>query len=156
MTDHPPEYIPETAQAYRCGGCAKVIRHPSDGYVCARHTPRGLDPGIAATVSLLIAAGFNTTDSGDGVSKDTTREDVLPFPHVVATVAPNDLLEEARRLRRILEFVGVSIGPQDGVHPAIEAAYDVGAGVATILLSGVDDAALRRAAAKVAGPPREP
>lgn len=138
------EYIPETAPAHGCGGCAKVVRHPSDGYVCALHTPRGLDPGITATVSLLIAAGFNTTDSGDGVSKPDVGR-VFDFPHVVAVVAPDDLLKEARRLRRILEFVGIIPRPQDGTHPAIEAAYDVGADVATILLSGVNDAMLRRA-----------
>ena len=38
-----------------------------------------LDPGVRRLVRIIRNAGFNTTDSGDGVSKG---EDGEPYPHV--------------------------------------------------------------------------
>lgn len=42
-----------------------------------------LDPGIRDVVRLIREAGYETTDSGDGISKRATQPDALPFPHVV-------------------------------------------------------------------------
>jgi hypothetical protein len=41
-----------------------------------------LDPGIREIVRKLNALGWNTTDSGDGCSKDLTDPEVLPCAHV--------------------------------------------------------------------------
>lgn len=100
-----------------------------------------LDPGIRGVVRWLVFEGFHTTDSGDGVSKPQEAR-VFDFPHVVLRVRNhNDLIHEARRLRELLEGRALEVGPQgpDGSSIAIEAAWDVGADVATILLSGVSD-----------------
>lgn len=60
-----------------------------------------LDPGIRRMVSWLRAEGWETTDSGDGVSKPPGPE-VLPFPHVVIRSSPGRLVDDARRLRKFL------------------------------------------------------
>ena len=41
-----------------------------------------LDPGIREVVRLLRKHHFDTTDSGDGVSKDADPGEVLDYPHV--------------------------------------------------------------------------
>lgn len=64
-----------------------------------------LDPGIRDTVRLLRDAGFDTTDSGDGVSKPQDWYDsgeAMPFPHVAAAAAPEVLLREAHRMQAVL------------------------------------------------------
>jgi hypothetical protein len=62
---------------------------------------RKLDPGVRSIVSFIRAWGFETTDSGDGVSKPP-GPDVLPFPHVVIRSTPGRLVDDARRLRKFL------------------------------------------------------
>jgi hypothetical protein len=67
--------------------------------------PRGLDPGIHDTVARLIAAGFRTTDSGDGVSKPRELYDegyALPFPHVFAETKVRSMVQEAHRMAAVL------------------------------------------------------
>jgi hypothetical protein len=74
-----------------------------------------LDPGIRDTVRLLNEAGFETCDSGDGVSKlpeDYESGDALAFAHVVALVPPGELIPEAHRMVQVL-----------GDHWAVEASY---------------------------------
>lgn len=64
-----------------------------------------LDPGIRATVRLLREFGFETTDSGDGVSKPQDWYDsgeAIPFPHVVAMTTPPDMVADAERMSSIL------------------------------------------------------
>lgn len=65
-----------------------------------------LDAGIRAVVLWLRAGGFDTTDSGDGVSKPAASYasgEALPFPHVVARLGRGaDLVWEARDMRRLL------------------------------------------------------
>lgn len=57
-----------------------------------------LDPGIIGLVALLRAHGFETTDSGDGVSKKAKGiDDALPYPHVFCVVDPDRLVIEAKR-----------------------------------------------------------
>lgn len=60
-----------------------------------------LDPGIRDIVRTLRQAGFETTDSGDGVSKPED-ERVFEEPHVVCTVSITDIVAEADRLHRLL------------------------------------------------------
>jgi hypothetical protein len=85
----------------------------------------GLDPGIKATVHLLRAHGFKTTDSGDGVSKPAD-ERVFDCPHVAATVKPKDIVAEARRMQGVL-----------GDEWRVEASYSPGDGVAVLLATKV-------------------
>lgn len=116
----------------------------------------GLDPGIARTVAWLRAHGFVTTDSGDGrtkFEKGWTEDDgVLPYPHVVIQVQPQELVAEAERLCRLLHAEhGVTIEPtppEPPDPPQIDATYSVASGVAMIELKHVDDSMLRPAANK--------
>jgi crotonobetainyl-CoA:carnitine CoA-transferase CaiB-like acyl-CoA transferase len=138
-------YLGRGGAAYGCTGCAKIARHPKEGYVCSAHSPVDLPPGMVCVVALLRALGYKTTDSGNGKGQ---MEGALPFPHVVAVVSPVDLVSEANRLKLILEELGIAVhpqGPEWCTAPAIEGAYDVGAGVATIMLTNVTDATLREA-----------
>lgn len=75
-----------------------------------------LDPGIRHVVRLLRSYGFETTDSGDGVSKRTALDDldpfdrevwlitdgVLPFPHVAASTDVREMVSEAERMAEVL------------------------------------------------------
>lgn len=67
-----------------------------------------LDPGIRGIVRTLREAGFETTDSGDGVSKlgagivDDGVMEVLDMPHVAAKVSVDAMVGEAQRLQRLL------------------------------------------------------
>lgn len=97
-----------------------------------------LDPGIRETVRWLRSHGFETTDSGDGVSKDLSNEDVLPFPHVAMMVPPDELVAEADRLAALLREAGHDIqpqGPEGTTAPAIQASYDPANGIGMIVLT---------------------
>ena len=64
-----------------------------------------LDPGIRDIVRKVNAAGFETTDSGDGVSKPRDWYDsgeALPFPHVVAMTTPATMVADAHRMQGVL------------------------------------------------------
>lgn len=95
-----------------------------------------LDPGILRTVEWLRARGFETTDSGDGVSKAEliAAGYALPFSHVFMRCAPAELAAEADRLRRELVEHGV-----EGFR--VEASYspDDGVGVLAMLGAGEDE-----------------
>jgi len=99
-----------------------------------------LDPGIRETVARLRLAGFETTDSGDGVSKPAAG-DIIPHPHVVICSTPSTLIEEARRLRDFLQSQGILVAPlaPDGAGVSIQASYDPGDESAVIMLSGLGD-----------------
>ena len=60
-----------------------------------------LDPGVRDTVTLLRAHGFDTTDSGDGVSKPPEQR-VFNVPHVACRIDPARLIEEAKRAQSVL------------------------------------------------------
>jgi poly(3-hydroxybutyrate) depolymerase len=77
--------------------------------------PADLDPGIRNLVIALHGAGFNTTDSGDGASKDS-GDDVLPYPHVFIVSAPDRMLDDARAVHRWLI--------DHGATAKVEASYD--------------------------------
>lgn len=64
-----------------------------------------LDPGIRDVVRTLHAAGFETTDSGDGESKPQAWYDcgeAIPFPHVLAETTPETMIADAERMAAVL------------------------------------------------------
>ena len=84
-----------------------------------------LDPGIRDVVAELQAAGFNTTDSGDGVTKllagGWDPDEVLDMAHVISQTDADNATTEARRLQSIVEAnawdarVELSWSPSDDV-----------------------------------------
>ena len=83
-----------------------------------------LDPGIRDTVRRLRAAGYQTTDSGDGRSKPQAWFDsgeALPFPHVFIVLPPEEwdsLLLHAGRVFALLGDqwrVEATFCPNDGM-----------------------------------------
>ncbi len=64
------------------------------------------DPGIRQVVKMLREAGFETTDSGDGVSKPQDwyeSGEALPYPHVACSVPQASFWSQARSLQKILD-----------------------------------------------------
>ena len=87
------------------------------------------DPGIRERVHQLQTWGFNTTDSGDGVSKEPSEE-VLPFPHIFCTVEhPEDLVHESERLLELLRDFSV-----DGAKAIVEASYSPNDEISVLLV----------------------
>ncbi len=90
-----------------------------------------IDPGIRDTVRLLRDAGFETTDSGDGVSKPD-MVCALDFPHVAAVCAPHLILAEAKRMAEVLEGTGFVVqatyDPRDVIVVLFAAKYGVSDG----------------------------
>lgn len=90
-----------------------------------------LDPGIRDTVALLRAAGFETSDSGDGESKsaeDYASGEAIPFPHVAARTTPQTMLVDAERMFALL-----------GEPWQVEATYIASTGTAYLFASRVTD-----------------
>lgn len=101
-----------------------------------------LDPGIRETVRRLNAAGFETSDSGDGVSKDG-EERVLDVAHVVIVAKPETLIEDSKKLCLFLLSHGISVQPMNEApehHPAIQSTFDPVDNSAIMMLFGVNDA----------------
>ncbi len=74
-----------------------------------------LDPGIKATVELLQSEGFDTCDSGDGVSKDP-EDRAMDVPHVFVAATRYDMLFEADRMLGVLDeswTIEASYNPSD-------------------------------------------
>lgn len=105
-----------------------------------------LTPGIRRTVALLRSWGFETTDSGDGVTNvQAGMEGAMTRPNVYITVRSDEMIGEADRLLGLLLDIGVEVdtqGPDDA--PCIQGMYDPCGDSAGILLMGVDDALLER------------
>lgn len=81
--------------------------------------PEEFDPGIRDVVNALTAAGFKTTDSGDGYSKAAAiaAGEALPFRHVACAVSRSSMFREADRLARLLGprwLVEASYHPPEG------------------------------------------
>lgn len=110
-------------------GPAAVCAKPGCGLSEEEHElPADLDPGVRDLVIALNAAGFETTDSGDGKSKFVAAapgEEIIPFPHVAIRVRSNDLVKEADRLSAWMIDQGMPVD-QQGIrwHWYIEASYD--------------------------------
>lgn len=89
-----------------------------------------LDPGIRTLVRWLRKHGFQTCDSGDGISKGADGED---FAHVYIIVDQKHLLSSyADYLRNLLKNIGVTAG-------SIQAQYSPDDGVPIIILRDLDD-----------------
>lgn len=69
-----------------------------------------LDPGIRDVVALLREHGFETTDSGDGITKDLGNFENMPFPHVVVTTEEGRMFHESLRLYDFLGKADVPAG----------------------------------------------
>lgn len=99
-----------------------------------------IDPGIRGLVRKLREKGFETVDSGDGVSKLGEMEDALPFPHVAMLSTPGELVSEADRLMVCLAEWGVSFEPALPLtDPQVEASYSPVDGHAVLMITNVDD-----------------
>lgn len=100
-----------------------------------------LDPGISLVVRWLRIHGFETTDSGDGVSKvDAIAEgEALAEPHVFMVCKPSDMIAEAHRLLGLLENLDAQ-----GAGARIEASYNPNDGIAIISLFGLTSVAIPR------------
>jgi hypothetical protein len=104
-----------------------------------------LDPGIRRTVAWLRGHGFDTTDSGDGVTKFATGamepEDLCDVPHVVMVTTLEALFPEANRLRNLLhEARGGAVW--ESFAGEIDATCIRPAGINMIVLSGLNDLTL--------------
>jgi hypothetical protein len=98
----------------------------------------GCDPGIREVVRWLLDNSFETTDSGDGVTKPAAGdEDALTEPHVIIRARPRSLSIEADRLARCLSTIGIAVQPGQ-----VQASYDPADEVGVIILLGVNNDAL--------------
>lgn len=119
---------------HRCGvgSCGKVGHEQLCTCRWYEHQPfvppADLDPGIRDLVIALNAAGFETTDSGDGKSKFVSAapgEEIIPFPHVAIVVNKRRLVKESDRLRKWLRASRMPANQQGMAgHWYIEASYD--------------------------------
>lgn len=85
-----------------------------------------LDPGIREFVRFLRMHGFDTSDSGDGVSKHPEARG-FDSTHVAITVEPARLCLEADRLMALLQQQGLEpmpLGPDEDDSLTIEATYN--------------------------------
>lgn len=99
-----------------------------------------LDPGIRRVVQVLRTHHFQTTDSGDGVTKcdpksPTYMECAINVPHVFMTVDPTVLVTSALRLHRVITALGVVLNSEI----RIEASYDPADDSAMLMLFGLTD-----------------
>jgi hypothetical protein len=117
---------------------------PEEGRAAYEAQP--YDLGVRELVERLQAAGFRTTDSGDGVSKPAEQR-TMDIPHVCIHPDAEELISEANLVALFLRDRGVTLeplgpdSPED--HPRVEASYDPASGVALILVLGVRSEMLR-------------
>jgi hypothetical protein len=76
-----------------------------------------LDPGIRDIVAHLRAAGFETTDSGDGKTKEQPDPEVMPWANVAIATEPARLMADAVAVQVFLGAANVPPGFQ------VEATY---------------------------------
>lgn len=62
-----------------------------------------INPGVVKLVAMLQAHGFNTTDSGDGVTNVPLMEGVLARPHIFIVVEPDKMIYESHRLYELMQ-----------------------------------------------------
>lgn len=89
-----------------------------------------LNPGIRHTVQTLRSWGFETCDSGDGVTHEFECDLDVPYVHILCP--PALLASETDRLVNLLRGAGINFedgpDPQDdpvgaALHPNVEACY---------------------------------
>jgi hypothetical protein len=106
-----------------------------------------IDPGVRRLVRWLNELGFETTDSGDGVSKPD-MECALAVPNVAIVMGDKgDLIHNADCLHAELVKLGVFLNKSR----SIQASYDPDDGSCIILLLGVSDADLPAGVGEDAG-----
>lgn len=107
-----------------------------------------LDPGIRSTVRWLRDAGFNTIDSGDGITKAEAIAEghAMDAPHVFIRVTPERLSQTADVLLEFVQNSGFQVSAYSldadapGASFFIEAHYSPVDGIATVCLIGRLDA----------------
>jgi len=106
-----------------------------------------IDPGIRCTVRWLRKRDYETTDSGDGVTKREAiaAGEALDVPHVFMRIKPGKMVLYADALRAALDLAGL-----EGVG-RVEASYSPDDGVALIALYDVNDDTLGAATARGGG-----
>lgn len=108
-----------------------------------------INPGIRKTVAWLQSLGYETTDSGDGITNvEAKMEGVLAFAHVMIKVDPDNLIYFAGVLANEIEQnLGLKVVPisNDWQDICIQATYDPADNSAMIMLSGLDDYMLEQA-----------
>ena len=100
--------------------------------------PDGLCPGIRRIVLWLRGLGYDTTDSGDGVSNEGMGC-AMDIPNVHMTCDPQELLEKADELHQHLARKGISTGDDPWAGASIQATYNPADKSAHISLFSVDD-----------------
>jgi len=86
-----------------------------------------LDPGITEVVALLQGWDFETTDSGDGVTKlraGWSPDEALDIPHVHMQVRPDLMVQKADLLRGLLRCHNIPVESQRPGGIYIQASYD--------------------------------
>lgn len=114
-----------------------------------------LNPGIARTVAWLRANGFDTTDSGDGVTHLHSCDRAYPYVSMRGTEA------DARRLAGLLRGLGIALPPStevwgEGDIPrgvSVSYSYEPVSDIGIVDLVGLADAALPADAPTAATPP---
>ncbi len=107
-----------------------------------------LDPAIRNVVRLLRLNGFDTHDSGDGVSKADwiARGTAMAIPHVFVRATPESMVSCARDLLLLVRRVGVTVSSgyfrQESDRVLVESTYCPVADEATVVLLGLNDATL--------------
>lgn len=104
----------------------------------------GIDPGVRLLVEWLVDRGYNTTDSGDGVTKADliASGDALDMPHVAMMITRERMVEDADRLHALLVSAGIEPTSGSGTV-VIEASYNPACGgPAILLLHGLNDVML--------------
>lgn len=97
-----------------------------------------IQPTMVRTVAWVRSLGFETTDSGDGVTNvDAGMEGAMSVPHVVARVPTHALVAYADVMWGAVRVRGL-----DRRGATVEAVYGPGDGVATVVIYGVTDANL--------------
>lgn len=106
------------------------------------HYVDGVDAGVSNLVALLRLHRFDTTDSGDGVSKLASDPDALPYPHVfIIHRDAETLVAEAKRLLRVVTQWKSTKTFAEG--QAIEANFSPVDGVCVLSVLGVSDKDLK-------------
>lgn len=109
-----------------------------------------LNPGIIKTVKLLRELGYDTRDSGDGVTGHCECDVPYPYVHILVEER-NDLIMLSLKLRNELEQrLGKEIWKDERVYkdgdgvftaaPTVEASYCPIDNIATITVLGLGDA----------------
>lgn len=96
---------------------ATRMRPPAPVKPLAPEQIETLNPGVRKLVPFLRAHGFDTFDSGDGVTHECGDMD-LPWPYVHISVAPEKIASEARRLLALARSQGWPIREQTPDGPS--------------------------------------